>query len=164
MRRGGLLYLVGGVFLLVGLPFLLMGLTGTLVVQEANGQTDRIGELIFTFAFGGGFTLIGALAIYFPLQKRLRKQRLMAGAGQRVMAKIKKVDLNLAHTFNGEHPWEIAAEWHDPRTNTVYRFESEDLWFDPREYITRDEIEVLIDPDKPKIYHVDVSFLPKFEG
>ena len=43
-------------------------------------------------------------------------------------------------------------------------FHSENLWFDPTRFVKRKQVTVLLDPNNPKRYHMDTSFLPEVEG
>jgi len=41
-------------------------------------------------------------------------------------------------------------------------FESENLWFDPSEFISsRQQVPVRVDADDPRRHRVDISWLPK---
>jgi hypothetical protein len=42
-------------------------------------------------------------------------------------------------------------------------FHSENLWFDPSKFMKRKKVTVLLDPNNPKRYHMEVSFLPEAE-
>jgi hypothetical protein len=52
----------------------------------------------------------------------------------------------------------------DPTSNKVRVFHSENLYFDPTQYVNRKQVTVLLDPENPKRYHMDVSFLPQLES
>ena len=60
----------------------------------------------------------------------------------------------------GRHPYKIVSQWHDPGTDEVHVFESEPIWFDPRAYLP-EMVFVYVDPEDPKVYHMDTSFLPR---
>jgi hypothetical protein len=62
---------------------------------------------------------------------------------------------------NGRSPYHIISQSPDPASNTVRVFESENIWFDPSEYIKEETIDVLVDPNNPRKYVMDISFLPK---
>ncbi|MNC77488.1 hypothetical protein D3C75_1294550 [compost metagenome] len=55
----------------------------------------------------------------------------------------------------------IRSQWLNPRTSEVHLFESDNIWFDPSDYLKDESISVFIDKKNPKKYHVDISFLPK---
>ena len=42
-------------------------------------------------------------------------------------------------------------------------FHSENLWFDPSSFMKRRKVTVLLDPNNPKRYYMDVTFLPQLE-
>ena len=81
--------------------------------------------------------------------------------GTRVNAEFQSVELNTALKVNGRNPYQILAQWQNPTTTEIHIFNSDNLWFDPTDYIKSDVIEVLVDMQNPKNYHVDTSFLPK---
>ncbi|MCB1611107.1 MAG: hypothetical protein KDI60_04995, partial [Xanthomonadales bacterium] len=63
---------------------------------------------------------------------------------------------------NGRSPWVIRAQWQHPVTSKVHMFQSENLWFDPSEFIgDREQIGIRIDADQPERHRVDISWLPK---
>ena len=60
----------------------------------------------------------------------------------------------------GDDFWKINAQWQNPRDQKIYVFESEPIAFDPAEYV-RETVNVRIDPNNPKRYRMDISFLPQ---
>ena len=61
----------------------------------------------------------------------------------------------------GRRAYRIVSHWQDPVSGNLHVFRSDDIWFDPSDYIDRDQITVRIDPRDPKNYHVDIGFLPE---
>ena len=49
----------------------------------------------------------------------------------------------------------------DPASNEMHIFQSDNIWFDPTDYIPGKTLEVLVDPNRPHRYLVETSFLPK---
>jgi hypothetical protein len=62
---------------------------------------------------------------------------------------------------HGRSPYQIVSQSSDPASNTVRLWQSENIWFDPSEYIKGEAIDVLVDPNDPRRYIMDISFLPK---
>ncbi|MGC3996046.1 MAG: DUF3592 domain-containing protein [Anaeromyxobacter sp.] len=108
--------------------------------------------LVFTLVGGGGFAFQVASG---RSAERLRQQ------GTRVQAKFTGVERNTSYKVNGRSPWQLTAQWQDPRTGLLHVFKSENLWFDPTPYVDRQELTVFVDLAKPKRHLVDLSFLPK---
>lgn len=108
---------------------------------------------------GTAFFLVGFLIILNGIKKQRKKEYLMSN-GKRISTKFIEVQLNYSLVVNGRNPYFICSEWIDSKTNKTYFFESDDIWFDPIEYIKTDEINVLIDPNNPTKYYMDISFLP----
>jgi len=111
----------------------------------------------FGLVFGG----IGALfLIAFILRRRLIKY--VKSHGMPIQAPIERVSLNRCIAKNSKHPHQIVCQWHDPFTNLVYTFKSENIWYNPEQFISeRKNLTVYIDRRNPKKYWVDTSFLPK---
>ncbi|MNH47046.1 hypothetical protein D3C79_1101060 [compost metagenome] len=71
------------------------------------------------------------------------------------------MEWNTRISVNGRHPYVIRSQWLNPRTSEVHLFESDNIWFDPSDYLKDESISVFIDKKNPKKYHVDITFLPK---
>ncbi|ABQ07553.1 DUF3592 domain-containing protein [Flavobacterium johnsoniae] len=113
--------------------------------------------------FGIIFFLVGFLIILYGIKKQRKKQYLLDN-GKRISTTFNEVQLNYNFEVNGRNPYQIKSQWFNIQTNKMYVFESENIWFDPTEFIKTDEIKVLIDPDNPKNYYMDISFLPVMDN
>jgi Protein of unknown function (DUF3592) len=109
---------------------------------------------------GAVFFAIGASMIVFG---RLGAQRAayLREHGVRIETKFQGVELNTSLRVNGASPYRVVTQWQDPASSELHLFRSENLWFDPSDYIKGRQITVFIEPGNPKKYAVDVSFLPK---
>lgn len=132
--------------------------------NPSHAQLDSFMENWFASLILGGigalFTLLGLVFVLPPLFARRRAAELSV-SGQPVFADLVSVRLNEALSVNGVHPWKIDAQWLNPATNKLHLFSSDNLWFDPSPYITQQQVRVLIDPQQPKRYSMDTSFLPE---
>jgi hypothetical protein len=108
---------------------------------------------------GLGFGIASFVMIYFSVKKK-RLKCFLDRNGKRIQAKYIGVYLNTLVSVNGNNPYVIEAEWQNPATKKTHNFKSENLWFNPEEYIKTDVISVLIDLKNPKNYWLDTSFLP----
>jgi len=108
---------------------------------------------------GTVFFLIGFAIILYGLKKQKKKQHLLDN-GKRIVTTFKEVYINYGLEINGRNPYQISSQWLDTETNKMYVFKSENIWFDPKEFIKTEEIKVLINPNDPKKYLMDISFLP----
>ncbi|HKU90636.1 MAG TPA: DUF3592 domain-containing protein [Steroidobacteraceae bacterium] len=108
------------------------------------------------------FTLIGG-GILFANRTGERKKHYLMAYGNAIETEVQGVERNTSLEINGKHPWRIASQWLDPGSNAVRIFYSENLWFDPSSFVKRKQVTVLLDPNNPKRYHMDVSFLPELE-
>jgi hypothetical protein len=105
------------------------------------------------FLIGGGILLFGAL--------RNKKREYLIANGTSIQTKIQNVGMNTSVSVNGRHPYIIVSQWLNPATNELHEFESDNIWFDPSDFIKTDVINVLIEQNNPKKYWVDIRFLPK---
>ncbi|MFD1602275.1 DUF3592 domain-containing protein [Flavobacterium artemisiae] len=106
------------------------------------------------------FFLIGFLIILFGKMKQKKIEDLKFN-GKSIITKFDHADLNYNYKVNGRSPYVIYSQWLNPATNELHLFKSENIWFDPNNFIPSEGIKVLIDPSNPKKYYMDISFLPK---
>lgn len=126
---------------------------------EINGFFSLwLGVIILGF-IGIVFFLIGSLGVLFRYLKNKKAQNLRE-TGKPISAKFTQVQLNTSQTLNGRNPFQILSQWQDPKTDELYVFKSESIWFDPTDFVKTDTIRVFIDPENPKDYVMDISFLP----
>lgn len=121
------------------------------------GGTAVLGAIGSVFLFSGlSMTVLGKL--------KYRKINYLKRQGTPVEAKFQRVDTNSAVRLNGKHPYQIYTHWINPRTTELHVFKSENIWFDPTDYITQEMITVFLERNNPKKYYVDISFLPKLSN
>ena len=115
-----------------------------------------LGGLGAVFAAVGGFVL--ALHVRVRLNEAARSREREALEDLRQFGR--KVDAKFREVRPGfDDEYRIVAQWHDPGAGKVYVFESDPIGFDPSEFIAG-TVPVYIDPDDPRRYLVDTSFLP----
>lgn len=114
----------------------------------------------FLAAFGALFASIGGAMLTWGAARRRRAEWLRRN-GTRVDATFQRVEPNESFSVNGRHPFRIVAQWLDPARNEVHVFHSENLWFDPTEYVAEGTIPVFVERGNPRRYVMDVSFLPR---
>ena len=108
--------------------------------------------ILFLIAGGG---ILGAP--YLTKRKHMHLKRF----GTVVSMKITSVGIDPNTIINGRRPWRIFATWTNPKTRKECVFKSQCLMTDPSPYLHRDQIQVRIDPNKPSVYEMDLSFLPR---
>lgn len=122
------------------------------------------------FSLWGAATIVGGLGLVFGLVGfgmtaygllHQRGKAFLQKNGVRILTAFQGVELNTGFAVNGRNPYRIVAQWQHPETGDIHRFVSDNLWFDPSDYITSDTVPVLIDESNPKKYWMDTSFLPK---
>lgn len=115
--------------------------------------------------FGGlgiVFFLTGTGIIFFIWRKKRSDENLRL-YGTKIQAKFMSVEINSSLQVNGRSPWRILAQWQNPATSKVHVFNSNNLWFDPTDFIEGPSITVFINRKNLKKYYVDTSFLPEME-
>ena len=139
----------------------------TVLYHPAQPQSARIKSFfqlwfgfLIVFFLGLVFAAIGLTMVFARTRSRQRSEWLRAH-GRRVRTSLTGVELNQSLRVNGRSPYKIVSQANDPSTNGVRVYQSENIWFDPSEYIKGDAIDVLVDPNNPKKYVMDTSFLPK---
>ncbi len=135
--------------------------------NPANPQDARVnsffslwGMVLILSALGAVFFLVGAGIFAFSLVSKRRRAWLQRN-GQSVNTELQSVFLDESYKVNGRSPYRVLSQWKNPRTGEMHVFKSEAIWYDPAQSITSKNINVLIDPDNPKKYFMDLSFLPK---
>lgn len=109
---------------------------------------------------GSVFFLIGFSIILYGYLKQKKAQYLLSN-GMPLQTKIEQIAINTSIDINGRNPYQIISQWLEPSSQELYIFKSDNIWFDPSDYITSEMITVLIEVGNPKKYHMDISFLPK---
>ena len=116
---------------------------------------DFIG-LLFVFVILIIFIIIFILTIYYKI-KRIREQKKLDFFGTKIMAD----NLVIKKEPGGKYSYfYIMAQWLNPKDDKVYIFHSDYLNYNP-ENILPEKIEVVILPDNPRIYRMDLLGLSK---
>lgn len=117
-----------------------------------------IGTLVFMVFRRAGINAAEAGRLRQPQDERLRLE------GRKLMTKLDSVIRDSSAEIDGRSPYKIITQWHDPQTNSIHVFESDEIWFNPEEFIRSERIAVYVDPDDMEMYVMDTSFLPKLHG
>ncbi|HAD12969.1 MAG TPA: hypothetical protein DCF33_11100 [Saprospirales bacterium] len=121
------------------------------IALEGEGWFNLF-PLIFFFPHGG----VGFGGIY-RLEKKRRLYNWLQQFGKEIQAKQTEVKRG---SNKGRSYYTLKCEWLDPYTQQLYNFESDTLSTDPSDSLpVGSPVRVLIDPDNPKRYWVDLSFL-----
>jgi hypothetical protein len=109
---------------------------------------------------GSVFATVGIAPIMLA-GRAARRQAWLRREGKVVQARIQGVEQSGGVRVGGQRPYQIVSHWLDPVSGKLHVFRSEGIWFNPIQYIDREQVTVLIDPENPKHYVVDVGFLPE---
>jgi hypothetical protein len=134
--------------------------------EPTDARIDGFLESWFLPTLFGGlgsvFTTIGAGFVIVEIRKR-RLRAWLQQSGMKIQAKYTGVMLDSGIKVNRRHPWRLTAQWQDG-TGVVHTFESDMLFWDPSDHVKRDTVDVWIDPNDPRRYHLDLAFLPRHAG
>jgi len=110
---------------------------------------------------GGVFTAIGGgILLYGRLKTQTRTK--LQETGQQIVAQVTSVERNGSVEVNGVLPYRITAQWLDASSGKVFLFHSDNIWFDPAQWVSAGRsVNVWIDPKDPRRYSMDTGFLPK---
>jgi hypothetical protein len=117
------------------------------------------GPLILSI-LGAVFAAVGGGIILFRRRSERHKKWLMA-YGDAIRTDFQGIERNTSLKVNGRSPWRIVSQWQNPESAKLHVFRSENLWFDPTQFVTAKQVTVLLDPKNPQRYYMDVSFLPQ---
>jgi len=92
---------------------------------------------------------------------KARNRKWLKANGMRVQAKYTGPIYDTSLKVNGKSPWRLTAQWQHPVTSAMHAFQSDAIWYDPSEVVQRDTLDVLVNADNPKVYEIDIGFLPK---
>jgi hypothetical protein len=110
----------------------------------------------------GGAIFILVLIIFLLTVSKEKTSKLLIQTGIKIAADIVSVYYDKSTTVMGKRPFVINCQWLQTHNNTVYTFKSKYIWFDPAPYLgERKQSDVFIDPNDPKKYYMDLSFLPE---
>lgn len=112
--------------------------------------------------FGGIFTLIGGIPFAFGMVRKKKNAHLLR-EGTPIQVKITGIEKNTMIQINKKSPYQIMADVHDKSINTIKRYKSDNIYFDPTPYIVRENVTIYIDKNNANKYYMDVSFLPKIK-
>lgn len=119
------------------------------------GMAVILSALGLVFSGGTGGTLFWRL-------RRARIIRRVKQTGRVVRVRLEGVERNRRVRVNGRNPYRLTAQWRNPATGKVHVFFSDNLWFDPSDYLPEDgQVSVMINPDDPNQYWLDTGFLPE---
>ena len=127
---------------------------------KINGFFSLWGGPLIVGILGGIFFLVG-MGIVVATASKSRRDEYLRKHGTPVVAKLQSVEKNRSLRAKGRSPYRIISQWQNPVTSELHVFESNNVWFDPTEYIKDKNITVFIDRKNPGKYYVDLSFLPK---
>jgi hypothetical protein len=116
---------------------------------------------ILLLGMGTVFTAIGFGFLWWIIFPK-KNQAWLLNNGQKLNTKLVRVQKNTAAIVNGQYPYKIISQWVDPKNNTVHVFESENIWYNPEEFINSENIQtipVYVEPKNHQRYYMDISLL-----
>lgn len=127
---------------------------------EINGFASLWLAPLILGILGTVFFLIGFFIFLTGYLSKKKKEYLLSN-GKPIMTTFSQVGINTGLKVNGMSPFQIHSQWIDPVSNQLYVFKSDNIWFNPTNFIETENLKVMIEPGNPKKYYMDISFLPK---
>ncbi|NTW69756.1 MAG: DUF3592 domain-containing protein [Chlorobiaceae bacterium] len=135
--------------------------------KPENAQINEFVSLwagsIILGGLGTLFLFVGGGIFFVPMLKK-QKNDVLRAEGTPIETEFQSVLINTAVSVNGNCPFQVVTQWKNPATSEIHIFKSDNIWYDPSQYIRNKRIRVFIDRNNPKRYYVDLSFLPKLAG
>jgi len=135
-----------------------------------NPKSPNKAKIKSFFSLWGGATILGLIGLVFfiigssIIANNIKKKNMLKYLkqyGTKITTNFQNVNINTTLAVNGKNPFVVVSQWQNPKTSELHVFKSDNIWFDPSDFIKSDEITVLIDRKNPKRYSMDLSFLPK---
>jgi len=142
------------IFASIGLLFTIFGIIAGLM----------IGQFLFVLAYvlvGLIFFGVGMGGLVHMGRQKKERERLYR-EGYVITLPVLRTGVDHTLSVNGENPFQLTCEDRDPTDNTVRRYTSQKLWFDPFLLMAElgiNELNVYIDRNDPEKYVVDVRQL-----
>jgi len=115
---------------------------------------------LITGGLGTLFFGIGIGAIVSAITKA-RNRKWLKKNGMRVQARYTGTIYDESLKVNNKSPWRLTAQWQHPVTGDMHSFQSDAIWYDPSQIVQQETVDVLVNADNPKVYEIDIGFLPK---
>lgn len=125
-----------------------------------NARTDVWGYVVFKAALGV-ILLIAAGGMTIMTQRKMRHAQSLRSRGRQLVTRVQEIELNKNLSIGGVNPYIIRSQWEDPSTGKTYFFKSDNLWFNPTDFVAGRTVPVYMSSDDPEDYSMDLSFLPK---
>ncbi len=125
---------------------------------EIDNFSHLWADLLIVGGLGIPFLAIGFGLLMVSGSKSRKRSRLIQN-GVRITTQFHKLEQNAFIEVNGQHPYQILTTWKNPKDAEQHIFRSDNIWEDPTVFIP-EKINVFIERDNPRDYHVDLSFLP----
>ena len=132
------------------------GIPADAVIRSFGGL---YGGAVILLGMGVIFALVGMLPLIIMYRRGKSAQRLLR-EGIPVKAGITGTDMNTMISINGRCPYRIVAQVYNSAENTVKRYYSRNIEFDPAPFIHQEFVTVYVDTKNPDNYFMDISFLP----
>jgi hypothetical protein len=146
-------------------PSFKVGETLTVLYDPKNPSVARVKSWWDLWSSSFGFLLASVVYFAWPaahFAMRVRQEsryRWLRQHGTRSTAVVMAIE-GKGRQHKGRNSHRVVCLWTDPGTNRVFTLKSDDLPFDPTEYLTDRTIAVIIDPKLPSRYLVETAFLP----
>jgi len=142
-----------------------VGETVKIYYDSAFHGYARMGKGIGKSVLAATFGAVSCLTLIFFFVRsviigKARKQ--LTQTGMKIAADIVSIGNNETNVVMGKHPYIIKCQWLQNSSNTTFHFKSKYIYYNPSKYVgDRKQLDIFIDPEDPKKFFMDLSFLPK---
>jgi hypothetical protein len=126
---------------------------------EIKGFFSQWLAVIISGFLGLLFSSIGIGTLRHFIQKK-RLYQWLEQNGLPLKTHFQSVEYNTHIKINGRSPYVIYSQWLNPENKKVHVFKSDYIYYNPKQFISGDIIEVKVDVANYKKYKMDTSFLP----
>jgi hypothetical protein len=142
-----------------------VGETVKIYYDSAYHGNARMGKGIGKSVLATTFGAVSCLTLIFFFVRSVikgRARKKLTQTGIRIAADIVSVGNNETPVVMSKHPYIIKCQWLQNSSNTIFHFKSKYIYYNPSKYVgDRKQIDIFIDPEDPKKYFMDLSFIPK---
>lgn len=116
---------------------------------------------VLLIGLGTAFSVIGGVILIIYIKKTTRRKKIKT-EGRILYATVEQIVYNESYSVNGSHPYVIYCTYGDNYKDVIYRFKSENLWYDPSDlFPVGSSIEVRVDEKDYSKYYVNVESMEK---
>ncbi|KMQ51952.1 hypothetical protein CHISP_1207 [Chitinispirillum alkaliphilum] len=156
LKLGILLFVFSGLFFFASAIVFISNISKTNIENTTDYSILTVPLLLCALLLG----MIGYVFYTRSKKQQITLTDIIHKYTKEIVAEITDVRKITTITYTEGSPYRIEAQWYDEKENCIYTFQSQNIWIDPKKYIS-DTITVRVHPRNHKKYWVDISSIPK---